>query len=586
MLMKFVTVRKLRRIWRYIGIQRQKQFKLLLLLMVLASFAEIVSISAMLPFLGILTNPERIYESTVARPLISIFNISKPSELIIPLTIGFCFAVIVSGSMRLLLLWAGTKLSFVIGSDLNNDIYKKTLYQPYSEHLKKNSSEVISSIVVKTQEVISVINHVVVLLSSLFLILSISITLLLIAPVVSLISFVSIALLYIFIIRTTHKRLLKNSEQIARNYSNVIKSLQEGLGGIRDILIQNTQATYCSIFYKADLLLRRAQANNIFIGGSPRYLVEPLGVTLIALLACSIALQTEGISSAVPILGSLALGAQRLLPLVQNAYQSWTTITGADATLDDTLALLAQPLPSFIDDLSVVNPIEFQRSISLRNVSFRYGEGSAQVLKDINLNILKGSRIGFVGITGSGKSTLIDIIMGLLTPDEGEFKVDGISINSKDPRGWQAHIAHVPQSIYLADATIAENIAFGCSSKEIDMEQVIKAAGLAQIAEAIDKMPFGYQTIVGERGVRLSGGQRQRIGIARALFRKADVLIFDEATSALDSATECMVIEAIRSLRSELTILTIAHRETTLQNCSAIYRLSEGSLICEKDPNR
>ena len=311
-------------------------------------------------------------------------------------------------------------------------------------------------------------------------------------------------------------------------------------------------------------------------------MVEALSMILIAALACGMTVKTEGISGAIPVLGALALGAQRLLPLVQGSYLAWTIINGAQATLDNTLALLAQPLPKFENEASPVDLIKFSEDISFKNVSFRYENRIAYVLKDVDLVIKKGSRIGFVGDTGSGKSTLVDIIMGLLPPTEGEFLVDGIDVYKANPRSWQMHIAHVPQSIYLADASIAENIALGCSLIDLDMQQVTNAAKLAQIDDAICQMPDGYQTVVGEHGIRLSGGQRQRIGIARAMFKQADVLIFDEATSALDDTTENLVTEAIRSLSAELTILTIAHREKSLRYCSEVYRIHNGTLTLEK----
>jgi ABC-type bacteriocin/lantibiotic exporter with double-glycine peptidase domain len=582
MTINFTNINRLKQLWGFFSSRRQFQFKLLFVLMVVASSTEVLSIGAILPFLGVLTNPDRIYESSIAKPLIEILNINASSELVIPVTVIFCTVVFISAAIRLLLLWASSKLTYIIGADLNSDIYRKTLYQPYTEHIKKNSSDLISIIGFKSQEIIVIINQVVILLSSLLIIFAVSIALLLIEPLVTLSAFIGIVSMYAIVIRITHKRLVGNSEKIAINSSNAIRSLQEGLGAIRDILIHGTQELYSSIFYQTDLSLRRAQADNIFIGGTPRYMVEALSMIIIATLACGIAIKTEGISGAIPILGALALGAQRLLPLVQSSYLAWTIINGAQATLDNTLTLLAQRLPDFSKAVSAVESISFNEGMSLRNVSFRYENRISYVLKDVNLEIKKGSRIGFVGDTGSGKSTLVDIIMGLLPPSDGEFLVDSFDINKANPRSWQAHIAHVPQSIYLADASIAENIALGCSLKHLDMNQVVNAAKLAQIDDAICEMPNGYQTIVGEHGIRLSGGQRQRIGIARAMFKKADVLIFDEATSALDEATENMVTEAIRSLSSQLTILTIAHREESLRYCTEIYRIHEGNLRLEK----
>ena len=236
-----------------------------------------------------------------------------------------------------------------------------------------------------------------------------------------------------------------------------------------------------------------------------------------------------------------------------------------------------QPLPNFAAQAEI-SPIAFRHTVSLNNISFRYSPETPYILKEINLTIKKGSRIGFIGATGSGKSTLLDIMMGLLQPDNGDLNVDGHIISPNSKRSWQTHIAHVPQVIYLADGSIEENIAFGVPKEYIDQKRVREAAKQAQIAESIESWPLQYETLIGERGVRLSGGQRQRIGIARALYKKSDVIIFDEATSALDSETELAVMQAIESLSEDLTLLIIAHRLTTLKDCTQIVELGEGKI--------
>jgi ABC-type bacteriocin/lantibiotic exporter with double-glycine peptidase domain len=266
-----------------------------------------------------------------------------------------------------------------------------------------------------------------------------------------------------------------------------------------------------------------------------------------------------------------------MLPVMQLAYASLTSIQGGQASLRDTLDLLDQSLPDYVNQTDTA-PLNFHRHISLNNLSFRYSPKTPWVLKNLDIEIAKGSRIGFIGTTGSGKSTLLDILMGLLTPTEGILMVDGHSIKSTNLRAWQAHISHVPQAIFLADSTIEENIAFGNPKSEIDRHRVIKAAQQAQIADLIESWPDQYETMVGERGVRLSGGQRQRIGIARALYKKADVIIFDEATSALDSDTEQAVMDAIESLGAEITILIIAHRLTTLKKCTHVIEICDGGV--------
>jgi ABC-type bacteriocin/lantibiotic exporter with double-glycine peptidase domain len=565
----------LKRLWHHISPRRRGQFGLLLVLMLFASFAEILSIGAVLPFLAALTAPERVFEYTAAQPIIHALGLKTPAQLLLPLSIAFGAAALIAGAMRLLLLWASTRLSFATGADLSISIYRRTLYQPYAVHCARNSSEIINGISGKANGVIySIIVPALTLISSSVMLIAILITLLVVEPVIALAAFGGFGLIYAFIIRLTRKQLMADSQRIALESSHVIKSLQEGLGGIRDVLIDGSQATYCHIYRNADLPLRRAQGNNFFISSSPRYGMEALGMMLIAALAYSLSQQTDGLAKAIPILGALALGAQRLLPVLQQAYGSWASIQGGQASLQDTLELLDQPLPDYADQ-PAAQPLPFKHNISLKQLAFRYSPQTPHVLKHINLTIAKGSRVGFIGTTGSGKSTLLDIVMGLLQPTDGTLEIDGQPVMPTNNRAWQAHIAHVPQAIFLADSSIEENIAFGVPMDQIDHQRVRQAAQQAQIADSIESWPKQYKTFVGERGIRLSGGQRQRIAIARALYKQADVIIFDEATSALDNETEKAVMHAIEGLSKDLTVLIIAHRLTTLKNCTQIVELGE-----------
>jgi ATP-binding cassette, subfamily B, bacterial PglK len=565
------------RLWFHISPRRRRQFGLLLVLMLLTSFSEILSIGAVLPFLGVLTSPERIFELSVAKPLIQALKLTEPTQLLLPLTIVFGAATLIAGAMRLLLLWASTRLSYATGADLSISVYRRTLYQPYSVHCARNSSEIINGIANKTSGVISIITMLLMLISSLAMLVTILAVLLSVDPIIALAAFGGFGLIYTFIIRMTRHQLSINSELIARESSNVIKSLQEGLGGIRDVLIDGSQATYCQVYSNADLPLRRAQGSSAFIAASPRYAMEALGMLLIATLAYSLAQQSDGIAKAIPVLGALALGAQRLLPVLQQAYSAWSGIQGGHVSLQDTLELLDQPLPDYSEQ-RVTQPIPFDNTISLKKLDFRYSSQTPYILKQLNLTIAKGSRVGFIGTTGSGKSTLLDIVMGLLQPTDGSLEIDNQTVTPGNHRGWQAHIAHVPQAIFLADSSIEENIAFGVPKDQINHDRVRQAAQQAQIADSIESWPKQYQTFVGERGIRLSGGQRQRIGIARALYKQADVIIFDEATSALDNETEQAVMQAIEGLSKDLTLLIIAHRLTTLKNCTQIVELGEGGI--------
>lgn len=570
------------RLWQHIAPRRRAQFGFLLILMILASFAEILSIGAVLPFLGALTAPNRIFEYPAAQPFIQIMGLTSANQLLFPLTIIFGLAAVMASAMRALLLWISLRLTFAVGADLSNEIYRRTLYQAYSVHIARNSSEVINGISTKVGEVIFyILMPTLNLISASVMLVAILMALLSIIPAIALAAFGGFGLIYIFIIKLTRKRLKIDSQRIACESTNVIKSLQEGLGGIRDVLINGSQEVFCTNYRNADRILRRAQGSNQFISQSPRYGMEAMAMVLIATLAYILSQQQDGIAVAIPMLAAIALGMQRLLPALQQSFGAWSLIQGSQASLYDALVLLNQPLPDYPEQ-PVAQPLPFLHQIKLKQISFRYSPQGPWVIKDINLTIVKGSRVGFIGTTGSGKSTLLDIVMGLLQPTEGTIEIDGQPIAVGNHRSWQAHIAHVPQAIFLADSNIAENIAFGISKDEIDYERVRQAAQQAQIADIIETWPSQYQTNVGERGVQLSGGQRQRIGIARALYKQADVLIFDEATSALDSETEQAVMKAIEGLSEEITVLIIAHRLTTIKNCALVVELGNGGILSSK----
>jgi ABC-type multidrug transport system fused ATPase/permease subunit len=321
----------LRRLWHHISPQRRKQFGLLVVLMLLTSFSEVLSIGVVMPFLGVITAPERIFHLTAAQPLIQALKLTEPTQLLLPISVAFGVAVLIAGAMRLLLLWSNARLSLAAGADLSLSVYRRTLYQPYAVHCTRNSSEVINGITIKIGSAISAITNIINIVSSVVLITAILIALFFVDPVTALVAFGGFGLIYALIIRLTRNRLLTNSQISARESTNVIKSLQEGLGGIRDVLINGNQATYCQIYRNADLPLRRVQASNLFISGSPRFAMEALGMILIAVLAYSLALQADGITAAIPILGALALGSQRLLPVLQVTYGAWSGILGGQA---------------------------------------------------------------------------------------------------------------------------------------------------------------------------------------------------------------------------------------------------------------
>lgn len=568
----------LRRLWRHMSSWRQIQCALLILLMVFASIAEMVGIGAVVPFLAVYTAPEQVFNHRLTRPLVDLTGAMSPDDLLLPLTAIFGVAALLAGIARIALLWGTVRLSFAIGADISISMYRRTLYQPYTLHVGRHSSEVISSIATKANTTIySTIQPMIMLLSSMIMLTLILVALLLIDPVIGVTVLVGFGLLYGIMIGVTGKRLRADSSRIADESTQVVKALQEGLGGIRDVLIDGTQEMYCKIYRQADLLLRRAQGNSLIIAFSPRYGIESLGMILIAGFAYGMSRQPGGIAVAIPILGALSLGIQRILPVLQQVYASWAAIRTGQASLQDTLVLLDQPLPGHAGQ-PPAKLLPFEHRIVLKQVSMRYSNDGPWILNAVDLTIPRGSRFGFIGITGSGKSTLLDVVMGLLVPTQGVLEVDGRPITVTDYRAWQAHIAHVAQVIFLADTTIEENIAFGVPKEDIDSDRVMQAARQAQIADTIEAWPLKYQTRVGERGIRLSGGQRQRIGIARALYKQADVIVFDEATSALDIETERAVIRSIDSLNKDVTILVVAHRLTTLENCTQIVELENGAI--------
>ena len=562
--------------------RRRYQFLILLTLMILTSMFEVISIGAVIPFLGVLIEPSNIFELPAAQSFIQFLGVDEPTQIIFPISALFAIAVLMSGAMRVLLLWASVKFSFILGVDLSVSIFTQVINQPYIAHTKQNSSDIISAISIKIAQVINgVVLSVLNMISSFIIVTAIITILIIINPSASLIAILFFSALYIFFYLYVKQRVKVNSSNVNRASNSLMKILQEALGGIRDIIINGNQQFYRSIFWRADLVFRKSLGNTLFITNSPRYFMETFGVLLIVLLAYILSTQGEkSFADGIPVLGALALGAQRLLPVMQLLYNSWGNIKGTHFVLAEVLGFLN------LNDTKTMNVINddctFEKNIRLKNVSFGYDENSLPAINNINLDIKKGDCIGIIGKTGSGKSTLIDIMMGLLDPTHGTLEVDENVITSRNRKAWQSRIAHVPQNIYLSDSTIEENIAFGIPVEEIDSSLVRRAAISANIDSVVNEWPLKYKTILGERGIRLSGGQRQRIGIARALYKQADVLFLDEATSSVDTSTESSIMKAIEELGNDVTLIIIAHRITTLKNCSRILELTKEGKIYEK----
>ena len=566
------------RLWRHLGRHRRRQFIMLMGLMLVCAIADVVSLGAVLPFLGILIAPDQIFTNPFISAVGRVVGIYKPDQMVLPLTLAFATMAILAAATRLLFLWLSTRLALATGSDLSIEVYRRTLYQSFSVHVSRNSSEVISGIISKIHFVVfGVLLPMLTLASSTILLFTITIALVVVNPMVAAVVTVGFGSCYGAMAWISRQRLNVNSKRIALEQTKSIKALQEGLGGIRDVLLDGLQPVYCEIYRQADLPLRKAEAENTFIGQSPRYVMEGFGLVLIAILAYVLSQQHGGVATALPVLGVFALGSQRLLPALQQSYSAWASIAGSYASLADTIKLLDQEI--IVEKAQPITEyLTFETKIDVDRLKFKYSEEGSWVLDGVSFNILKGMRVGFVGSTGSGKSTLLDLLMGLLKQNEGEILVDGKPIDGQRLRAWQKMVAHVPQSIYLADATLAENIAFGIAKKDIDWQRLHIVARQAQIADFIESTPEGYEAKVGERGVRLSGGQRQRIGIARALYKQASILIFDEATSALDNTTEQALMQAIEGINREITILFVAHRLSTVRKCDLLIELENGKV--------
>jgi ABC-type multidrug transport system fused ATPase/permease subunit len=561
-------------LFNLLSLKRKKQILLFLILTIVGAGCEIMSLAIFLPFLAILINPEAIISYGYLNQLARNFSV-QGSALLLVMTCAFGGTAVLIGLIRLLLLWSANKIAFGVGADICLKIYSKALYTSYIKHLNTNSSKIISSISERSNIIIyNVVLPTLTLISSCVIFISLIITLLIIGKEVVFFGIIFFGLIYIVIIKSIKFLLVNYGKVVNLGVERQIKMLQEGLGGIRDVLLNGTQEVHIDLFKKNDTEVRNAQARIQFISQSPKYAIEALGLLMIAIFSYIFASNETNINNVVPVLGIIALGSQRLLPVMQQAYAGWAAITSGADSLNTTMQLLHESKEIVMNTNS---SFRIKDEILLKNICFKYPGKEVNVLNLINLKIKCGEKIGIIGKTGSGKSTLLDIIMCLIDPDEGEIYIDNLSITANNSQGYKKNISHVPQNIYILDATIAENIALG--EKNIDIYKVGEMAKLAELTELIAKLPNGLNEQIGENGNLLSGGERQRIGIARALYKNTSLIILDEATSALDNETERKVIENIEKNNSNKTIIMIAHRTSTLSSCDTIYEIVDGYLL-------
>lgn len=557
--------------------RRRGQLLVLLACMLVGAGAELVSIGSVLPFLRVLLTPTLVLTDPRLAPLLRLLNLNTPASLVLPAAGLLVLAAITSAAVRIVLNWGTLKFIHGVGLDLDTQVYRQTLAQPYASFVVINSSQIISGFEKINNIVIYMLLPIMNGIAAGVIALTIIALLFVINPLIATVAGASIATVYIAITLASRKSLRAISESWGALAGERIKVVQEALGAFRDIALDRSQSLYQRRFDRVDGKFRALAIDVGLVAGTPRFVVEGAGIVLIALLAVWFSGQPGGVLRAVPALGALALGAQRLIPLLQVMFVAWTGYRSLVDTLSEVIALLKQappgagPLPA----AAAMRP--FTSELEVVDLEFRYGSG-APALTDITLTIRRGERIGLIGPTGSGKSTLVDLLMGLLYPTSGAIFLDGSTLTPSNASLWHAQIAHVPQSIFLADTSIAANIAFSEENDAIDLTRVEEAARRADIHDYVAGLPDGYDTVVGERGIRLSGGQRQRIGIARALYKRADVLVFDEATSALDDATEASIMASIDKLDRELTMITVAHRLSTLSGCDRVYQLVDGRI--------
>jgi ABC-type multidrug transport system fused ATPase/permease subunit len=578
---KLPRLDSLRLLWGVLS-PRRRQLLALLFLSLVAALGEVANLGALLPFLRLLANPQE--GLSALGPLAAPLRTLPEHHLLLALGLGFMAVVVASSALRALTIQLQLRLSGLIAADLGDQVFTTALSRPLAWHLRHNSSSVLSHLTKDVDQVYGSIHALLVVVVNLAIVLLLGGALISLAPMLMLLIGGLLAGFYLVVFRFTRGTLRSDGERYTRNYQASLQVAQEGLGGIRDVLLDRSQPFFLAAYRSRNLAYRMAGAAINVKAQVPRFLIEGFAVILIVSLSLGLALSGQGIERQLPLLGTLALGAYRLLQPLQICFSALSSFQANQASLLNLRPFLEAHAAAAVAPAPVPLPLLAGDSraplLQLAHVSFRYSEAGPWVLRDLELAIQPGARLAFVGSTGSGKSTCSDLIMGLLQPTEGQVLVLGEDLHGRPGvvEAWQRCVAHVPQMIYLSDASFSANIAFGVPAQRIDAERVRRAAQQAHIADLIEGTPQGYDTVVGERGVRLSGGQRQRIGIARALYKQAELLVLDEATSALDNRTEAEVMAAVEALDRAITVILIAHRLSTVERCDRIVLLEQGQI--------
>ena len=510
----------LQRLWAHVGRRRRVQLGCFVLLVATSAVAEVMSLGLVIPFLAVLSDPAGIQQLEMAQPFLQALAIDQPGELLLPLTVLFCVLASLAAAVRFALVWAQTRLGAGIGNDLGEQAFRRTLHQPYLVHVSRNSSEVVAALMNKTDTAIYyVIIPLLNLAGSAVTGAAIVAFMLWVSPLLTGGALLILGGAYAAMVAFNRRRIAAGGRHVTEGQTRIALVVQEGLGGIREVLLGGLQPYFVRRFRDADRALRHAVGTIAILGNAPRYVVDALTVVTVGAVVVYAARGPGGLDAAIPTLGALALAIQRLMPMAQQAYFASTSVQGGRASLADLLGLLDQPLPHAVGNGESAAMV-FERAVEFRGVTFRYPDNGRPVLADVSVAIPKGGRVGVIGETGSGKSTFLDLAMGLILPNSGQVMVDDVPLTERNVRSWQTRLAHVPQHIFLADASIA-----------------------------------------------------------RALYRAADLLVLDEATSALDDDTEDALVRALEGLGRSITVLTVAHRKRSLRGCDSIIEIGQDGTV-------
>ncbi|MBR2514704.1 MAG: ABC transporter ATP-binding protein [Halomonas sp.] len=567
---------------------QRKRFMRLQVLVVIMAFAEIASVAAIAPFMAVVGDMSRLEGESILAQLYVFSGAESPRSFLFWLGSGVLLVMVVGAVFSMITTWRMSMFAHSIGAQISQRLYAHYLHQPWLFHANTSSSQLTKQVAQETGRVTgSIFQPVMQMNAKLVMALFMIIGLVAYDPSVAAGGLLVFVLAYSLLYKVVRKRLANNGKNISRMNALRYKLMNEGFGGIKDVLLLGRQQLFVDRFQVTSDTLARSQGVNHALGEVPRYAMQLIAFgSVMVLVLYLLGVHQGNLGNILPILSVYALAGYKLMPAFQQAYQSLAKIKGNMAAFESIRSALQESYKQAVADEALGGKRErindkmmVNDAIALRNVTFHYPGKQLPALNSVNITIPGKQVIGLVGASGSGKSTAIDMILGLIEPLGGGLLVDGEPISDANRRQWQNSVGFVPQHIFLADATIRENIAFGIPTEDIDEARINRAVQMAHLEELMQELPEGLETCVGERGVQLSGGQRQRIGIARALYDDADVLILDEATSALDGITEKLIMDAIHDFSGKKTIIMIAHRLATVTQCDSIYLLANGQVI-------